>query len=94
MRVMLNRNFDVVSEGVSEDDKAIYREKFELDANNNFVYQWLEVAPSPNNPESTVNEKWKNYKLTEEDFARGYVDIDGLQKTQYMSSTYAMKTSR
>ena len=67
MRVMLNRNFDVVSEGVSEDDKAIYREKFELDANNNFVYQWLEVAPSPNNPESTVNEKWKNYKLTEED---------------------------
>ena len=27
---MLNRNFDVVSEGVSEDDKAIYREKFEL----------------------------------------------------------------
>ena len=77
---MLNRNFDVVSEGVSEDDKAIYREKFELDANNNFVYQWLEVAPSPNNPESTVNEKWKNYKLTEEDFARGYVDIDGLQK--------------
>ena len=68
--------------------------KFELDANNNFVYQWLEVAPSPNNPESTVNEKWKNYKLTEEDFARGYVDIDGLRKTQYMSSTYAMKASR
>lgn len=59
MRVMLNRNFDVVSEGVSEDDKAIYREKFELDANNNFVYQWLEVAPSPNNPESTVNENGK-----------------------------------
>lgn len=80
MRVMLNRSFDVVTEGVSEEDQAIYREKFELDENNNFVYQWLEVEASPNNPESTVGEKWKKYKLTEEDFNRGYVDIDGLQK--------------
>ena len=39
--------------------------KFQLDANDNFVYQWLEVDPSPNNPESTVNEKWRKYKLTE-----------------------------
>ena len=80
MRVMLNRSFDSVTEGVSEEDQAIYREKFELDANDNFVYQWLEVAPSPNNPESTVGDKWLKYKLTEEDFQRGYVDIDGLQK--------------
>ena len=28
---MLNRSFSVVTEGVSEEDKAIYREKFELD---------------------------------------------------------------
>ncbi len=51
-----------------------------MDENNNFVYQWLEVAPSPNNPTSSVGEKWIKYKLTEEDFTRGYVDIDGLQK--------------
>jgi hypothetical protein len=80
MRVMLNRSFSVVTEGVSEDDKAIYREKFELDESDNFVYHWLEVEPSPNNPTSTVGEKWKKYKLTEEDFERGYVEIDGLQK--------------
>lgn len=80
MRVMLNRAFDKVTDGVSEEDKTIYRERFELDANDNFVYQWLEVEPSPNNPESTVNEKWRKYKLTDEDFERGYVDIDGLQK--------------
>lgn len=79
MRVMLNRAFDVVSEGVSDEDKLVYREKFELDENDNFVYQWLEVAPSPSNPESTVNDKWKHYKITEEDFEKGYVDIDGLQ---------------
>lgn len=80
MRVMLNRSFDIVTDGISEEDQDIYREKFELDDNNNFVYQWLEVEASPSNPESTVGEKWKKYKLTEEDFNRGYVDIDGLQK--------------
>ena len=36
MRVMLNRAFKTVTEGVSDDDKAIYREKFQLDANDNF----------------------------------------------------------
>lgn len=80
MRVMLNRSYSTVTNGVSEDDKIVYREKFQLDENDNFVYQWLEVAPSPNNPESTVGEKWKKYKLTADDFERGYVDVDGLQK--------------
>lgn len=80
MRVMLNREFSTVTEGVSEDNKKIYREKFELDDNDNFVYQWLEVSVSPNNPESTVGEKWLKYRLSEDDFERGYVDIDGLMK--------------
>lgn len=80
MRVMLNRSFTIVTQGVSEEDKAIYREKFELDESDNFVYQWLEVEPSPNNPTSTVGEKWKKYKLTAEDFERGFIEIDGLQK--------------
>lgn len=30
MRVMLNRAFKTVTEGVSDDDKAIYRENFSL----------------------------------------------------------------
>jgi hypothetical protein len=80
MRVILNRKYSDVSDGVDENDKQIYREKFEIDANDNFVYQWLEVQPSPNNPSSTVGEKWKKYRITDEDFDRGYVDIDGLQK--------------
>ncbi len=80
MRVMLNRKFSVVSDGISVEDKEVYREKFEIDGNDNFVYQWLEVQPSPNNPLSTVGEKWVKYRITEEDFEKGYVDIDGLQK--------------
>ncbi|NDV80396.1 hypothetical protein [Bacteroides sp. 51] len=80
MRVMLNRSFQTVSEGVSEDDKVIYRERFELDENDNFVYQWLEVEASPNNPESTVGSQWRKYRLTDDDFKKGYVEIDGLQK--------------
>ena len=79
MRVMLNRDWDVVTSGVSAEDKEIYREKFEMDGDK-FIYQWLEVEVSPTNPESTVGKEWKKYKLTQEDFSRGYVDIDGLQK--------------
>lgn len=79
MRVMLNRRFQDVTDGISEEEQAIYRERFEMDGDN-FVYQWLEVEASPNNPESTVGDKWRKYRLTEEDFNRGYVDIDGLQK--------------
>ena len=79
MRVMLNRDWDVVTSGISEADKATYRARFEMDGDK-FVYQWLEVLPSPTNPGSTVGEKWKKYALTEEDFNRGYVDIDGLTK--------------
>lgn len=80
MRVMINRSFASVTQGISEEVQQIYRERFELDANDNFVYQWLEVEASPNNPSSTVGEKWKKYRLTEEDFTKGYVDINGLQK--------------
>lgn len=80
MRVLIDRSFESVAKSVSDDDKLIYREKFEIDANENFVFQWLEVSASPNNPQSTVGEQWKQYRITEEDFANGYVDIDGLQQ--------------
>ncbi len=34
-----------------------------------FISGW-KVDLSPKNPESTVNEKWRKYKLTDEDFER------------------------
>lgn len=80
MCVMLNCVFKIVIEGVLDDDKVIYCEKFQFDVNDNFVYQWLEVDLFFNNFELIVNEKWRKYKLIDEDFEKGYVDIDGFQK--------------
>lgn len=45
-----------------------------------FTMQYLEVSASNSNPDAQVPEQWKNYRLTDEDFERGYIDIDGLDQ--------------
>ncbi len=55
-----------------------YYENFNIDENGNLGYSILTVAPSPNNPNSSVGEKWKRYQITQEDRERGYVVVDGL----------------
>lgn len=64
-----------------EDDKDkvdAYYDNFNIGADGTLGYSVITVVPSPSNPNSTVGEKWKRYELTEEDFERGYVKIDGL----------------
>ena len=82
MRVMLNTNIsDFGLDENNEDDKEkldSYYENFNIDADGNFGFKILTVAPSPSNPSSTVNPKWSRYEITAEDRARGYIDIDGL----------------
>lgn len=51
---------------------------FEIDADNKFVAHTLIVKPSATNPDATVDPKWTEYKLTKDDFERGFVDITGL----------------
>ena len=66
---------------LSDDDKdkiEAYVDNFNIDKDGNFGYKYLTVVPSPNNPNSTVNEKWKKYEITDEDRTRGYVVVDGL----------------
>ena len=55
-----------------------FYENFNIDENGNLGYQILTVTPSPNNPKSTVGEKWKRYTITQEDRERGYIVVDGL----------------
>lgn len=66
--------------GDSDKDKLdSYFDNFNIDpATGNFGFQYLQVKPSPNNPNSTVGAKWANYKITDEDRKNGYIDIDGL----------------
>lgn len=55
-----------------------YYTNFNVAPDGTFGYKYLTVKPSPNNPNSSVGEKWRNYEITDEDRARGYIDIDGL----------------
>ena len=55
-----------------------YQENFNIGENGELGYQILTVSPSPNNPNSTVGEKWKRYQITQEDLDRGYIVVDGL----------------
>ena len=60
------------------DKLEAYYENFNIGENGELGYQILTVSPSPNNPNSTVGEKWKRYQITQEDRERGYVVVDGL----------------
>lgn len=57
-----------------------YKDNFEVDENGNFVMHILTVAASNTNPGAKVPEQWKRYELTDADFERGYIDIDGLDQ--------------
>lgn len=81
MHVYLNSNIEQVGLTESDEDKdkrEAFYENFNIDEKGEFGYQILRVQPSPNNPNSTVGEKWKNYRITAEDRQRGYVVVDGL----------------
>lgn len=53
---------------------------FEINEKNEFVAHTLVVKPSATNPDALVDAKWSEYKLTAEDFERGYIDITGLSE--------------
>jgi len=82
MNVYLNSNISQLgldlSKELDKDKLESYYENFNIDEDGNLGYQYLTVTPSPNNPTSTVGEKWKNYEITDEDRQRGYVVVDGL----------------
>lgn len=82
MHVYLNTNISQLGLDLStEEDKGkleSFYENFNIDEEGNLGYKYLTVTPSPNNPNSTVGEKWKKYEITAEDRERGYVIVDGL----------------
>lgn len=66
---------------ISDTDKGkleSYYTNFNIASDGSFGYKYLTVNPSPNNPNSTVGDKWRKYEITEQDRERGYIDIDGL----------------
>jgi hypothetical protein len=82
MHVYFNTNISQLglnlNDEADQDKLKSFYENFNIDADGNLGYQYLRVQPSPNNPNSTVGEKWKYYKITDEDRQRGFVVVDGL----------------
>lgn len=82
MHVYLNTNISQLGLDLStsedQDKLDAFYENFNIDENGNLGYKYLRVVPSPNNPNSTVGEKWKYYEITDADRERGYVVVDGL----------------
>ena len=60
------------------DRLTAYYENFNIGEDGSLGYKYLTVSPSPNNPNSTVDDKWKKYEITDEDRERGYVVVTGL----------------
>lgn len=71
----------LVPGGIDSKDKDkldSYYENFNIAEDGTFGFEYLQVKPSPNNPDSKVGAKWSYYKITDEDRQNGYIDIDGL----------------
>lgn len=67
--------------GIDDTDKdklESYYENFNIAKDGTFGFKYLQVKPSPNNPNSSVGPKWVNYEITDADRKNGYIDIDGL----------------
>ena len=75
-RVNLNRSTD----GYSTDDMQGFEDHGFTSENGKFRVDWLRIEPSLSSPNAQVPAKYTHYTLTDEDWERGYVDIDGLDE--------------
>jgi len=64
-----------------EDQKNGYTKHFNTnDEKTRYKIDVLHVTAAADNPTATIDPKWANYKLTAEDIARGYVEIEGVDE--------------
>lgn len=54
-----------------------FKDHFEIDGEGNYVMQQITIAPSNTNPEA---QGARTIDLTQEDFDRGYIDVDGFDQ--------------
>lgn len=50
------------------------------DGNERYDFTYLKIEASATNPDAVVPEQWQYYKITDQDFENGYIDIDGLDQ--------------
>ena len=73
MRINLNRS----TAGYSEEQLMGFREHFTIEGDV-FKVDYLTVTPSKSSPNAAVPSGFDKYTLKEEDWERGYIDLEGL----------------
>ena len=73
MRVNLNRS----TAGYSDEQLLGFKEHFTIEGDV-FKVDYLTITPSKSSPNATVPAGFEKYILTDEDWTRGYVDVEGL----------------
>lgn len=87
MRVHLNRS---IATGYTNAQLTTFRTYFNFIDNDKTTLRvdYLTVEASQNNPDAYVPEQYQHFTLTDADFERGYIDIDGLSE----NSVYVLTT--
>lgn len=62
------------------DYAANFNTTTDADGNEVYSFKYLSVEASATNPDAKVPAEFTKYEITAEDYARGYVDIDGLDQ--------------
>ena len=76
MRIWINRK---TIDYYDDETAAFYKEHFNI-LNDGFKVDYLTITPNKYSPNANVPGKYVKYNFTEEDWQRGYIDIDGLSE--------------
>lgn len=74
-RVNLNRS----TSGYKEEQLMGFREHFTI-LGDRFKVDYMTITPSNSTPDAVVPDKYKRYQLTDADWERGYIDVEGLSE--------------
>lgn len=74
-KIYLNRS----TKGYSDAQLLGFEEHFTV-TDDQFKVDYLTIAASPSSPNATVPDEFKHYNLTDDDWARGYIEVEGLNE--------------
>ena len=75
MRVNLNRS----TKGYTDEELLGFKEHFTINGDV-FKVDYLTITPSKSSPNASVPDKYRKYILTDADWDRGYIDVEGLSE--------------
>ena len=88
VRLKINRVIDYSQYTSSQQQEIKENFHFLDDAKTTIKVDYLTFTASVSSPKATENPKFVKYVITEEDWNRGYIEIDGLTKNSFYDFTF------